>query len=233
MKQIRSIMKGIKRGGLILVSIITISTLIFLFWQFIGGSLYNSFVNSNIFNFLKKGNKEIMLQEAQQEIKQQDEETQNKKSEESAKVEDSNRQTNTVEKDTAKQENYKYNVDVYFTNLEKEAAEKDGKIHVYPLKRGTNDDAVATFCLNEILKGPTEDEKSQGYYSELVFEDGKVDAESFKIKIVNKIAYVDFAKPLKFYSDKSRDRVKLQIEQTLLQFHTIKSVVITVQGKPL
>lgn len=124
----------------------------------------------------------------------------------------------------------KYELTVYFSNKEKEAETDDG-IQVYGLKRYTDDDTVAAFCLRQMLIGPSTEEQGQGYYSELKIEDWDSSQENpFDITISGGLARVNFTKPLYLQSDESARRVTAQIEGSLTQFPTISRVSITVQG---
>lgn len=216
-KDTKPIIKGLKIGSISLLAILAIIIGVWVLWSRVGIGLYNRLRNE----WFKRPTKEEKVKE-EEKTAETPEPKEEEKKEEGIQTEGKSEEIQ-----------FKYRIDIYFTNLEKEAEEKDGEIHVYPLKRGTNRDEVAAFSLSEMIKGPSEDEKAQGYYSEVVVEGVQTGEEPFNIRIVNKTAYVNFTKPLKFNSASSKERARMQIERTLTQFVTVDRVVITVLGQPL
>lgn len=218
------IIKGLRIGCVSLFVTLSVFVAGSVFWNKVGSSLYSRLTTSI-------GERRIQESSTSEEMKSGEDRSSQEGSDQ-AVVSDTGKDAGVGGKSVVGREEkkYKYNIKVYFTNLEKEADETDRKIHVYPLNRGTDRDEVAAFSLSEMIKGPTEEEKAQGYYSEVVVDGVLPGEEPFKIRIVNKVAYVDFTKPLKFNSASSKERAKMQIEQTLTQFVTIDKVVITVQG---
>jgi spore germination protein GerM len=81
--------------------------------------------------------------------------------------------------------------------------------------------------LKELIKGLSLEEKSQGFETMI---DSSATIKSLSIK--NEIAYVDFSKELqkKNVGLCAGQFIYSQIRQTLLQFGTIKSVVISIDG---
>lgn len=95
---------------------------------------------------------------------------------------------------------------------------------VFPVKRRIKDEPnVATLTIEKLLLGPNELEKTHGYYSSLG------DAELNSINIMGDVAIIDFEK-LPSGGSCLVGQARAQIESTLKQFDTIKSVVITVKG---
>ena len=88
--------------------------------------------------------------------------------------------------------------------------------------------AVGTAAINELLKGPTEVEKADGYTTSL---NDNVKLE--KLTITDGVATAEFDEQL----DKNMGgscrvlAIRAQIEQTLKQFPTVKSVVISINGR--
>ncbi len=87
--------------------------------------------------------------------------------------------------------------------------------------------AVGRTSLTELLKGPTQAEKNQGYTSAIP---AGVVLNYLDIGS-NGIAYADFNDKLTAAGSCAGDLIRAQIEQTLKQWPTVKSVVIKVNGK--
>jgi hypothetical protein len=92
----------------------------------------------------------------------------------------------------------------------------------------TSTPAIARAALEELLKGPTQEEKNKGYTS-LINVGTKINS----LNIVNGTATVDFNSTLEENSGGSCRAlaIRAQITQTLKQFPTVKNVVISVDGK--
>jgi spore germination protein GerM len=88
--------------------------------------------------------------------------------------------------------------------------------------------AVARAALKELLNGVTEEEKSQGFFSNI-----NPGVKIQKISIEDGIARVDFNEQLEFQVAGSArvGAIRAQIIQTLKQFPTINEVVISINGK--
>lgn len=100
---------------------------------------------------------------------------------------------------------------------------------VYPFKRiMPKTQAVARVALEELLKGPTEEEKAQGFYTSI---NPGVKIQSLKIE--NGIAYVDFDEQLEYQMGGSCRvlAIRSQITETLKQFSTVNDVVISIDGR--
>ena len=88
--------------------------------------------------------------------------------------------------------------------------------------------AAARTALEELLKGPTEKEKAQGFYTSI--NQGVVIQ---KLSIENGVAKIDFSKQLDFQVAGSARvlAIRAQIEQTLKQFPTVKDVIISINTR--
>ena len=119
-------------------------------------------------------------------------------------------------------------VQVYFGNTQ-----KDPKVlyceRTYPTPRViTRTQAVARAALTELLAGLTDEEKNQGFFTSL---NSGVTINSLTIE--NGIAKVDFDEQLNFQVGGSCrvTTIRSQIEETLKQFPTVSSVIISVNGQ--
>jgi hypothetical protein len=87
---------------------------------------------------------------------------------------------------------------------------------------------IARATLMELIAGPTFDEKEEGYYSSI-----NTRAEIQDLSISNGIAYVDFSVELErgVAGSTTVQFIRDQIEKTLLQFQTIDTVIISIDGR--
>lgn len=88
--------------------------------------------------------------------------------------------------------------------------------------------SVARSTLEELLKGPSQEEKESGFFSSI---NPGVKIQSLKIE--DGIAKVDFDKQLEYQVGGSCRvaHISAQIQQTLKQFPTIKDVLISIDGR--
>lgn len=123
-------------------------------------------------------------------------------------------------------------LNVYFGNLSLSAtSEQDECKRVFPVKRYVpKTEAVASAAIQELLKGPTEDEKNQGYYTSI---NSGVILKSMMIGLDTGTAYADFSQKLEEAVGGSCKvaAIRSQLDQTLLQFPTIKKTVISIDGR--
>ncbi len=100
---------------------------------------------------------------------------------------------------------------------------------VFPVERAVDKtQAVAMAALDELLKGVSEEEKSQGYFTSI-----NAGVKINKLVIENGTAEVDFDEQLEFQAGGSCrvSAIRSQIIQTLKQFPTIENVVISIDGR--
>jgi hypothetical protein len=100
---------------------------------------------------------------------------------------------------------------------------------VYPAERyTTSTPAIGRAALEELLLGPTEAEKNQGFFTSL---NSGVKIQSLIIE--NGLAKVDFDKKLEENLGGSCRvaAISAQIKETLKQFTSVKNVVISIDGR--
>lgn len=105
---------------------------------------------------------------------------------------------------------------------------KEGSEDVYAVERVIPATlAVAGASVRELLQGPNERERSKGYFTSV--PEG---VELRNLFIENGVAYADFSKELQANVAGSARvlAIQNQIVQTLFQFSTVQSVVISVDG---
>lgn len=118
-------------------------------------------------------------------------------------------------------------IKIYFNNSNLDPEFSCNK--VFPVERKIiKTQAVAKAALEELLKGPTEEEKNQGFFTSL-----NKDVKIQSINIKDGTAYVDFDEQLEFQVGGSCrvSAIRAQITETLKQFPTIKNVVISINGR--
>jgi hypothetical protein len=118
-------------------------------------------------------------------------------------------------------------VKAYFNNSQLDPENSCNK--VFPAERQVaKTEGVARAALEELLKGPTEAEKLKGFITSI---NQGVSINS--IKIANGTATVDFDEQLEYQVGGSCrvNAIRAQIIQTLEQFPTIKSVIISINGR--
>lgn len=141
-------------------------------------------------------------------------------------------------------------IKIFFGNKEKNPGAANCSA-VFPATRIIkNDLIVRRRAIEELLKGPTAEEKEQGYYSnipnkeeiidfreriknetgETPYEGDEIEIKS--LKITSGIAYVDFSKELKAYGGGSCRvaAIKAEISETLKQFPRVDGVIISIEG---
>jgi len=100
---------------------------------------------------------------------------------------------------------------------------------VFPVEREVpKTQAVAGAALEELLKGSTDAEKEQGFFTSI-----NPDVKIQKLSIENGIAKVEFDEQLEFQVGGSCRvaAIRAQITETLKQFPTVKSVIISIDGR--
>lgn len=88
--------------------------------------------------------------------------------------------------------------------------------------------ATARAAIEELLKGPTDDEKSQGFFTTI-----NTGVKIQHLTIENGTAKIDFDEQLEFQVGGSCrvSAIRAEITQTLKQFSTIKEVIISINNR--
>jgi hypothetical protein len=120
------------------------------------------------------------------------------------------------------------NIQLFFGNSELDPEALDCGA-VFPVSRKlTPIPSVARSALTELLKGPTTEEAGQGYYTSI--NEG---VRVLGLGVINGTAQIDLDQ--KFAEDVAGscqvEAIRAQITQTLIQFPSVNSVVITVAGE--
>lgn len=118
-------------------------------------------------------------------------------------------------------------VKVYFNNDKLDPEFSCNK--VFPVEREVvKTSALARAALNELLKGVSEQEMAQGFFTSL-----NPDVIIQKLAIENGEAHVDFNEQMEYQMGGSCrvSAIRAQITETLKQFTSVKEVVISVNGR--
>ncbi len=102
-------------------------------------------------------------------------------------------------------------------------------VEVFPVERPIDKTVgTARAALEQLLAGPTEQEKNQGFYTSI-----NSGVKIQKLTIVDGVAKVDFNQTIENGMGGSCrvSAIRAQIIETLKQFSTVKSVVISVDGR--
>jgi hypothetical protein len=121
----------------------------------------------------------------------------------------------------------KITLKAYFGNTDLNPAAMDCSL-VFPVERLVNKTkSTARAALEELLSGPTDAEKTQGYFTSL-----NPGVKINSLTITNGTAKVDFDQQMDFQMGGSCRvaAIRSQITQTLKQFPSVKEVIISVAG---
>ncbi|MBU4284637.1 GerMN domain-containing protein [Patescibacteria group bacterium] len=118
-------------------------------------------------------------------------------------------------------------VGVYFNNSRMDPEVSCNK--VFPVERMVpKTQAIARVAIEELLKGPTETEKSQDFFTSI---NSGVKIQGLVIE--EGVAKIDFDEQIEFQVGGSCkvSAIRSQIIETLKQFSTVESVIISVNGR--
>jgi len=117
-------------------------------------------------------------------------------------------------------------IEVFFSNAKKGSASNCNLVFSLP-RSIPQTQALATIALQRLLAGPTSEERAQGYSSQI-----PAGTRLNKVSVASGVATADFSQELATAAGACRvQAIRAQIERTLKQFSTVKSVVITANGK--
>lgn len=118
-------------------------------------------------------------------------------------------------------------VKAYFNNSNLDPEASCNK--VFPVEREIpKTQAVARAAIEELLKGPIDEEKSQGFFTSI-----NTGVKIQSLTIENGVAKIDFDEQLEFQVGGSCRvaAIRAEITQTLKQFPTVKNVVISINNR--
>lgn len=118
---------------------------------------------------------------------------------------------------------------VYFGNLKLDKNKDFECDNVFPVERKVRKTkGVLAAALEELLKGPTEREKADGYSTSI-----NSGVSVRKLIVEEGVAYVDFDRQVEYQVGGScrTSAIIAEIKNTLMQFSNVKGVVISVEGR--
>ena len=135
----------------------------------------------------------------------------------------SSQQTTNGNADTAKPKTY--HVKVYFS---KHPESDDDPTKVYAFTRTSPDLGLATFAVKQLISGPTNPEKAAGYFTDVRVRNDASNCGNadFTLSIKDAKATLRFCRTFDAVGTLSDGRANETIRATLLQFPTVKSVVV-------
>ncbi|MEW5859344.1 MAG: hypothetical protein AB1861_18480 [Cyanobacteriota bacterium] len=98
--------------------------------------------------------------------------------------------------------------------------------YVEPVWRTTNSPSTAQFAIEQLIAGPTSQEKARGLINPIEFKGSSNCGKDFTISITNGIAKLKFCKSVISGGTGDDARQKISINTTLKQFPTVNSVII-------
>lgn len=119
-------------------------------------------------------------------------------------------------------------VKVFFGNNQFDPQVFDCKANFFVEREILKTQGVARAALEELLKGPTDAEKAQGYFTSI-----NPGVKIQKLTIKDDLAKVDFDEQLEFQVGGSCRvaAIRSQITETLKQFPTVQNVLISIDGR--
>lgn len=118
-----------------------------------------------------------------------------------------------------------YPVQVFFSK--KPDSDNDPN-KVFAVNRIASDAGTGKFAVTELLKGPSETEKAQGYFTTVRLRAGEssCDNQDFSLKVENSVATLQFCRQFDHLGVVADGQADSSIKATLQQFDTVKKVVI-------
>lgn len=98
----------------------------------------------------------------------------------------------------------------------------------FSVQRTTQTLGVATFAIQEVLKGPTSSESSQGYFSTVALrnEPSNCAGADFTLSIIDNVARLQFCRPFDHLGVVADGQADSVLKATLQQFKSVKKVII-------
>lgn len=118
--------------------------------------------------------------------------------------------------------------EVFFGNSEEDPESEDCSV-VYPVERMAKEtSAVARLALEELLAGPTPEERALGYYTSI-----NPGVTIRHLAVSGGEAVVDLSREVEtgVAGSCQVEAIRAQLERTLMQFDTIRNVSLTVDGE--
>ncbi len=118
-----------------------------------------------------------------------------------------------------------YPVKVYFS---KSPDSDDDPSKVFAVSRTSPDSGVASFAVKELLKGPTEAEKANGYFTtvRLCSGESNCNGQDFTLNVSDGVATLRFCRTFDHLGVVADGQADNEIKATLKQFNSVEKIVI-------
>lgn len=120
---------------------------------------------------------------------------------------------------------FSYPIKVYFS---RHPDSDDDPSRVFPVNRVSPTAGVGSFAVQQLLAGPTNSERSDGYFTQVRIRSGTSDCggPDFNLKISQGVATLRFCREFDLVGIISDAQAESEMTATLKQFPTVKKVVI-------
>ncbi len=118
-----------------------------------------------------------------------------------------------------------YLVKVYFS---KHPDSDNDPSKTFPVDRASPTPAIGRYAISQLIAGPTSDEAALGLYSTVKVRDdsSSCSGQDFKLTIAGGVATLQFCRTFDAIGTMSDATAQATIKDTLLQFSTVKKVII-------
>lgn len=118
-----------------------------------------------------------------------------------------------------------YSVKVYFSQ---HPDSDNDPSKTFPVDRTSPTPAIGTYAISQLIAGPTSDEAALGLYSTVKVRNdaSSCNGQDFKLTIANSVATLQFCRTFDAIGTMSDATAQETIKATLLQFSTVKKVII-------
>lgn len=98
----------------------------------------------------------------------------------------------------------------------------------FAVSRTSPDKGVGKFAVSELIKGPSEAEKSQGYFTAVRLRSGEsnCNGQDFTLNIENKTATLKFCRQFDHVGSVADGQAESELRATLRQFSSVEKVII-------
>ncbi len=110
--------------------------------------------------------------------------------------------------------------------LPKNPQQQSNVSHVEPVWRQTRSSSVAQFAIEQVIAGPTRQERQQGFVSAITLSGESNCGKDFTISISANVARLQFCKQVVSAGIGDDARAISSLDASLKQFSTVRSVVI-------
>ena len=120
------------------------------------------------------------------------------------------------------------NINIYFS---KDPESFDDPLTLYPVIRELNGNDPISFAVSQLIAGPTNEDKENGLFSELVLSgESNCQGMNFEYTVNSKVVTLQFCRKLELSGEMQGARIKEMIHRTLTEINNIEDVIILGQN---